>query len=105
PLVSAGFLVYMVYKSLVAAPSEQRWSMLGIAIAGIVLMLVARFVLQSWFFQIRPGSAPARGVPAHGKNAKPSPTATGRPALVGAPAGRFASAQRAGGRYLPGGPQ
>jgi amino acid transporter len=64
PLASAGFLVYMVYKSLVAAPSEQRWSMLGIAIAGIVLMLVARFVLQSWFFQIRPESDPGGPVAA-----------------------------------------
>ena len=34
------------------APS-QRWSMLGIVLAGLVLMFVARFVLRSPFFQIR----------------------------------------------------
>ncbi len=66
PLASAGFLVYMVEKSLVAAPAEQRWSMLGIVAAGILLMLVARFVLQSWFFQIRPESDPG-GVAAAGR--------------------------------------
>jgi amino acid transporter len=52
PLASAGFLVWMVEKSLSTAPAAENWSMLGIAVVGIVLMLIARFVLKSWFFQI-----------------------------------------------------
>jgi amino acid transporter len=53
PLGSAGFLVWMVEKSLVAAPAPERWSMVGIVAVGLVLMGVARFGLKSWFFQIR----------------------------------------------------
>jgi amino acid transporter len=53
PLGSAGFLVWMVEKSLVSAAAPERWSMLGIVVAGLLLMLVARFGLKSWFFQIR----------------------------------------------------
>jgi amino acid transporter len=52
PLASAGFLVWMVEKSLSTAPAAENWSMLGIVVVGIVLMLIARFVLKSWFFQI-----------------------------------------------------
>jgi amino acid transporter len=63
PLASAGFLVWMVEKSLSTAPAAENWSMLGIVVVGIVLMLIARFVLKSWFFQIPresdQGTAPA----------------------------------------------
>jgi amino acid transporter len=52
PLASAGFLAYMVEDTLVAAPAVQLWSMFGIVVAGLVLMLIARFGLRSWFFQI-----------------------------------------------------
>ena len=38
---------------LVGRSGSQRWSMLGIVLAGLVLMFVARFVLPSPFFQIR----------------------------------------------------
>jgi amino acid transporter len=58
PLAAAGFLAYMVYKTLDGAPAEQVWSIVGIVIAGLVLMLVARFVLRSWFFEIQRESAP-----------------------------------------------
>jgi amino acid transporter len=51
-LASAGFLVWMVEKSLSAAPAAENWSMVGIVVVGLVLMLVARFGLKSWFFQI-----------------------------------------------------
>ncbi len=40
------------------APASQRWSMLGIVLAGVVLMFVARFVLRSDFFSIRPETGP-----------------------------------------------
>jgi len=63
PLGSAGFLVWMVEKSLAGAPNPERWSMVGIFAVGLVLMLVARFGLKSWFFQIQresdQGTAPA----------------------------------------------
>jgi len=63
PLASAGFLIWMVTKSLMSAPLPERWSMVGIVAAGLLLMLVARYGLKSWFFQIQresdPGPAPA----------------------------------------------
>jgi len=63
PLAAAGFLVWMVEKSMSTAPAAQNFSMLGIAVVGLLLMLVARFGLKSWFFQIPresdPGSVPA----------------------------------------------
>ena len=63
PLASAGFLVWMVYKSMSEAAAAQNFSMLGIAVVGLLLMLVARFGLKSWFFQIQresdPGPVPA----------------------------------------------
>jgi len=52
PLASAGFLIWMVEKSLVEAAAAERWSMVGVVVVGLLLMLVARFVLKSWFFQI-----------------------------------------------------
>ena len=58
PLASAGFLIWMVEKSMSTAPAAQNFSMLGIVVAGVVLMLVARFVLKSWFFQIPRESDP-----------------------------------------------
>ena len=58
PLASAGFLVWMVEKSMSAAPAAQNFSMLGIVVVGLLLMLVARFGLKSWFFQIPRESDP-----------------------------------------------
>jgi amino acid transporter len=59
PLGSAGFLVWMVERSLSTAALPERWAMVGIVGAGLLLMLVARFVLKSPFFQIHRESAPA----------------------------------------------
>jgi amino acid transporter len=53
PLGSSGFLVWMVERSLATAPQPEQWSMVGIVGAGLLLMLVARFVLRSPFFQLR----------------------------------------------------
>jgi amino acid transporter len=61
PLASAVFLSWVVVKSVISAPNEQRWSLVGIIGAGVVLMLVARFVLHSPFFQIPRESAPKQG--------------------------------------------
>jgi amino acid transporter len=53
PLAAAGFLGWIVVKSLQTAPATQIWSLIGIVVLGVILMLVARFILQSPFFQIR----------------------------------------------------
>jgi amino acid transporter len=53
PLGAAGFLGWMFVKSLQTAPWSQRWSLIGIIVAGVVLMYSARFILRSPFFQIR----------------------------------------------------
>jgi amino acid transporter len=52
PLAAAGFLGWIVVKSLQTAPATQIWSLIGIVVLGVILMLVARFILQSPFFQI-----------------------------------------------------
>jgi amino acid transporter len=52
PLGAACFLGWVFAKSLLAAPGTQRWSLLGNVALGIVLMIAARFILQSTFFSI-----------------------------------------------------
>ena len=58
PLASAVFLGWVVVKSLQTAPATEKWSLVGIIGAGLVLMLVARFWLRSPFFRIPLESAP-----------------------------------------------
>ena len=53
PLGAAGFLGWVLVLSLKDAPATQRWSVVGIVAAGVVLMLVARFILRSSFFHIQ----------------------------------------------------
>ena len=57
PLAAVAFLVWLLVKSLLAAPAPQIWSVVGIVGVGVVLMLVARFVLQSPFFHVQRESA------------------------------------------------
>jgi amino acid transporter len=61
PLAAAVFLIWMTIKSSMAAPAAQNWSLLGILVAGVVLMVVVRVFLKSPFFSIGresdPGSA------------------------------------------------
>jgi amino acid transporter len=59
PVAAAGFLVWILAKSLQAAPAAQIWSFVGIVAAGVLLLLVARFGLRSTFFQIPRESAAA----------------------------------------------
>ena len=61
PLAGAGFLAWIIYRSLQSAPSSEIWSIVGIVAAGVVLMLIARFVLKSPFFQIARESAAKEG--------------------------------------------
>ncbi len=58
PLAAAGFLVWIIYKSIETEPASQNWALLGIVAVGLVLMLVARLFLRSSFFQIPRESAP-----------------------------------------------
>jgi amino acid transporter len=51
PFAAAGFLVWILVKTLQTAPASQMWTLLGIVVVGVVLMLVARFGLRSQFFQ------------------------------------------------------
>ena len=53
PLAAAGFLGWVLVLSLKDAAATQRWSVVGIVAAGVVLMLVARFILRSSFFHIQ----------------------------------------------------
>jgi amino acid transporter len=61
PLAAAAFLGWMIAKSMMQNPAAENWSMAGILIAGVVLMIAARVFLKSPFFSIRresdPGSA------------------------------------------------
>jgi hypothetical protein len=51
PLGAAGFLGWIIVGSIQAAPWPQRWSLAGIIAVGVILMLIAQFVLRSPFFQ------------------------------------------------------
>jgi amino acid transporter len=52
PLGAAGFLGWVFVKSLGEAPWTQRWSLIGVIILGLILMVAARFVLRSAFFSL-----------------------------------------------------
>jgi len=53
PLGAACFLGWMLVRSLQAAQAPQVWSLAAIVIAGLLMMLCARFVLRSQFFRIQ----------------------------------------------------
>jgi len=53
PLGAAGFLGWILVKSLQVAPTPQLWTLVAIIGVGIVLMLVARLVLRPQFFHLK----------------------------------------------------
>jgi hypothetical protein len=61
PLASCAFLCWVLVKSLQVAPAAQIWSIVGIVGLGVILMLSARFIQQSPFFQIPLESDPGGG--------------------------------------------
>jgi len=61
PLLAAAFLGYVLVDSILNAGAAVNWSLAGIVIVGVILMLIARFVFRSPFFQIRRESADADG--------------------------------------------
>ncbi len=60
PLGAAGFLAWIIAKSIQAAPAAQDWSLAGIVLAGVAVMLAARFGLRSAFFGMARESDTAR---------------------------------------------
>jgi amino acid transporter len=52
PLGAAGFLGWMFVKTLQTAPWSQRWSVIAVIALGFVMMVIARFILRSPFFQV-----------------------------------------------------
>jgi amino acid transporter len=52
PLGAAGFLVWMFAKSVIGESWQLNWSLIGVGAVGIVLMLGARFIARSPFFEI-----------------------------------------------------
>jgi amino acid transporter len=59
PLAAAGFLGWIIVKSMLEAGAPENWSILGIVGVGVILMFVARYGLRSEFFRIRRESSPA----------------------------------------------
>jgi len=53
PLAAAGFLVWVVVKSLLTAPASQLWSLVGIVVVGLVLMFLAKFKDHAAFFSLK----------------------------------------------------
>jgi amino acid transporter len=53
PLAAAGFLGWIIVKSMMKAPATQNWPLIGIVVVGVILLIVARFGLRSPFFGIR----------------------------------------------------
>ncbi len=64
PLAAATFLAWVFVETLQTAAADEVWSLTGIVAAGLILMLSARFIQRSPFFQIPRESDPAPGTPA-----------------------------------------
>jgi hypothetical protein len=61
PLGAAGLLGWIIAKSMLQAPANQNWAILGVVVVGFGLMFLARFGLRSPFFAIgRPSAIWAR---------------------------------------------
>jgi amino acid transporter len=64
PLAAAAFLVWMAVKAIMEKDRPEQWTLVGIVVFGVLLMLVARFVLKSPFFSIQRESDPGPGAAA-----------------------------------------
>jgi amino acid transporter len=52
PLGAAGFLTWIIVRSIQGAPASQNWSLVAVVALGLIMMLAARFGLRSAFFSI-----------------------------------------------------
>lgn len=59
PVGAAGFLIWLVFKSLESTAAFENWTLIVIMAIGLLLMLIARFVLKSPFFRVKRENAPA----------------------------------------------
>jgi amino acid transporter len=53
PLASIAFLGWVAIKSMLSAPAAQNYSLLGFLVIGLILLLIARFLWKSSFFDTR----------------------------------------------------
>ncbi len=53
PVLSIIFLAVIAVKSIMGASAAQNYSLLGFVVAGLILLLIARFGLHSPFFKIK----------------------------------------------------
>ena len=53
PLAAAGFLGWIIVKSLLAAPASQLWALVGVVGVGLVLMMGARLIEKAPFFGLQ----------------------------------------------------
>jgi amino acid transporter len=61
PFCAAGFLAWVIEQSISSAwdsNKAQVWTLLGVVASGLVMMLIARFVLRSVFFRLPIESEP-----------------------------------------------
>ena len=49
PLGAAGFLMWIIGRSIQEAPASQNWSLVAVVVLGLILMFAARFGLRSAF--------------------------------------------------------
>lgn len=53
PLAAAGFLGWIIAKSMLQAPANQNWSILGVVVVGLIVMVVVRLLLRSDFWGLQ----------------------------------------------------
>ena len=53
PLLAIIFLAWIAIKSIFGAAAAQNYALLGFLVVGVILMIIARFVLRSPFFRIK----------------------------------------------------
>ena len=51
PLAAAGFLIWIIVKSVDTLPTSGNWSLIGIVASGILVMILVRITLRPSFFQ------------------------------------------------------
>ena len=53
PVLASLVLCWVIWQTVKAAPASQLWSLVGVAVLGVVLMFAARYILKSPFFHIQ----------------------------------------------------
>jgi L-asparagine transporter-like permease len=52
PVAAVAFLAWIIVRSLQAAPASQIWSLVGVVLLGLAMLVIARVVLRSPFFGV-----------------------------------------------------